>query len=427
MITTRWIDVNKGDAENPDYRSRLVGREIKKDQRPDLFAATPPLESLRMIMSICASHQDKQFPYRIMTSDIKRAYFFAKATKPIYIEIPVEDREEGDEGMVGKLNLSLYGTRDAAQNWQKEFTDYLVSHQFTKGQSSPCNFYHPHKQLHITVHGDDFTSTGPLKSLKWFELLLNQQYECKHKLLGLEGAKIVRVLNRVLTWEKEGIYYEADQRHAELLVEHLKLEEAKAVVTPGTREEQCKVYEQETDFMKPSNASSYRMLAARLNYLAMDRPDIQYATKEIAKQMAKPQEHHWQLMKRMARYLKKVPRLEQCFEWLSKPTDITGFSDSDWAGDLKTRKSTSGGVCMIATHAIKTWSSTQQVIALSSAEAELYALIKCACQCIGLISLANDFGISLGAQVMTDASAALGIVQRRGLGKLRHIDVQWLW
>ena len=82
---------------------------------------------------------------------------------------------------------------------------------------------------------------------------------------------------------------------------------------------------------------------------------------------------------------------------------------------------------MIASHTFKTCASTQQIIALSAAEAELYALIKCACQIIGLISLADDFGIPLKAQLVTDASAALGIIQRRGLGQLRHIDMQWVW
>ena len=59
--------------------------------------------------------------------DIKRAYFYAKARRPVFIEIPTEDREEGDEGMVGQLQLSLYGTRDAAQNWAAEYTSFLRS------------------------------------------------------------------------------------------------------------------------------------------------------------------------------------------------------------------------------------------------------------------------------------------------------------
>ena len=54
IITVRWIDINKGDDKTPNYRSRLVAREIKKDGRPDLLAATPPLEALKLILSILA-------------------------------------------------------------------------------------------------------------------------------------------------------------------------------------------------------------------------------------------------------------------------------------------------------------------------------------------------------------------------------------
>ena len=77
VITTKWLDINKGDGEKPDYRSRLVGREINVHKRLALFAATPPLESLRMIASICASHQEPPGPYRILSIDVKRAYFYA--------------------------------------------------------------------------------------------------------------------------------------------------------------------------------------------------------------------------------------------------------------------------------------------------------------------------------------------------------------
>ena len=66
-------------------------------------------------------------------------------------------------------------------------------------------------------------------------------------------------------------------------------------------------------------------------------------------------------------------------------------------------------------------------MALSSGEAELYSLVKGAAQTLGLISLARDFGIQLEGRVHTDASAALGIVSRQGLGKVRHLRVQYLW
>ena len=82
---------------------------------------------------------------------------------------------------------------------------------------------------------------------------------------------------------------------------------------------------------------------------------------------------------------------------------------------------------MIGNHLIKSWSSSQSVIALSSGEAELYAMTKAASQTIGLMSLAADFGEELAGEVRSDASAAIGIIHRKGLGKVRHIDVQDLW
>ena len=78
-------------------------------------------------------------------------------------------------------------------------------------------------------------------------------------------------------------------------------------------------------------------------------------------------------------------------------------------------------------HAIKSWSTNQTIIALSSAEAELYALLKGASQVLGLTSMGWDFGDELSAGLWSDASAAIAISQRSGLGKLRHIPTQYLW
>ena len=79
IISTKWIDTDKGDSEYPNYRSRLVGREMKADERPDLFAATPPLETFKFLLAKCAKNQQGPNPYRLATIDIKRAYFYAPA------------------------------------------------------------------------------------------------------------------------------------------------------------------------------------------------------------------------------------------------------------------------------------------------------------------------------------------------------------
>ena len=82
---------------------------------------------------------------------------------------------------------------------------------------------------------------------------------------------------------------------------------------------------------------------------------------------------------------------------------------------------------MYGRHCIKGYSTTQATVALSSGEAELYAMTKGASQALGVMAMAADFGMCLSAIVHCDASAALGIVNRQGLGKLRHINVRYLW
>jgi Reverse transcriptase (RNA-dependent DNA polymerase). len=69
--------------------------------------------------------------------------------------------------MIGELDLSLYGTRDAAQNWTIEHTSFLESLGFAAGTATPCQFRHKARKLSRTVHGDDCTVTGPTSELQW--------------------------------------------------------------------------------------------------------------------------------------------------------------------------------------------------------------------------------------------------------------------
>ena len=121
----------------------------------------------------------------------------------------------------------------------------------------------------------------------------------------------------------------------------------------------------------------YRALAAIANYLAQDRTDIQFSSKEICRDMAQPRASSWVKLRRLARYLLDFPRVLWSF-WAKE--DVSGVShtvhvldcycDSDWAGCLRTRKSTSGGVLTWGGSVLKSWSTTQSTIALSSGEAE---------------------------------------------------------
>lgn len=157
--------------------------------------------------------------------------------------------------------------------------------------------------------------------------------------------------------------------------------------------------------------------------------DLQYAAKEASRHMAKPRDEDASRVQRVAKYLYKEGqrRMEQAFCWQPECGTIDVFTVSDWGGCRTSLQSTSGGLVKAFGHVVKSWCTTQKHISLSSAEAELYAANKGAAEGLGVVAAARDFGDRVFLNLHTDASAAIGIASRRGLGRLRHIDVQDLW
>ena len=82
---------------------------------------------------------------------------------------------------------------------------------------------------------------------------------------------------------------------------------------------------------------------------------------------------------------------------------------------------------MIGGHFLKGWSRTQSNVTLSSAEAELYALIKCSAELLGIRNMMRYWGVDSSGVVYADSSAALAIANRKGAGKLRHINITASW
>ena len=433
--------MNKGDEQYPNYRSRLVARQLKATDHSGetYFAPAPPLEALRTVLSLAMTRignhvpdWDPASPTRTQLSfiDVRRAYFNAKidqTDEPVYVSLPEEDPDNVDK--CARLLRHMYGTRRAADGWQEEYSTLMIRIGFRQGESCPNVFYHSEKRIVCSVHGDDFTSSGPKPSLDWFETAVAEEYEISigpRLGPGPGDAKEGRALNRIIRWCDGRIEYEADPRQAERLIAECGLEgpEVKHVATPGVKPT---FTELEMDEALPSKLNTaFRGAAARGNYLAADRIDAQYACKEICRWMSKPTVQAWGALKRVCRYLCGVPRL--VYKYPQQTVEgVDVYTDTDWAGCPKTRNSTSGGCVMFGGHAIKHWSSTQASVALSSGEAEFAGVIRGAGQGLGYQALLKDLGVEALLRVWTDSSAAIGICSRQGLGKLRHLDTHTLW
>jgi hypothetical protein len=80
--------------------------------------------------------------------DVRRAFFHAPCRREVYVDLPAEDN---GPGMCGELVMAMYGTRDAPQNWEFEYSDFMKDSGFSQGKSTPCLFYHEPRNLRCVV------------------------------------------------------------------------------------------------------------------------------------------------------------------------------------------------------------------------------------------------------------------------------------
>jgi hypothetical protein len=202
------------------------------------------------------------------------------------------------------------------------------------------------------------------------------------------------------------------------------------LTTNGEKEEKDKETEEESPELCKEDAPIYSGLGARLNLLTQDCLDLQFCSKAVSREMSTPREKSWRPLKRVARYLSNRGSVVWEYRLQEGKKLAHTASDSDWGGNKKDRKSTSGGMWMVGDHCIKKWSASQGAIASSSAEAEFYATIEALTRAKGLIALARELGFEELSNVVhlgTDSSAAKSFVGRTGLGKMRHIEIRELW
>ena len=121
IVKSRWINIDKGDLENPLHRSRFVAKEFNDGVIDGLFASTHPLEASRDLISGAAAIRKgvKEKEKEIMLNDVSRAFFEAPAKRIICIEWPGEEWLQRQDDVV-ILDYSVYATRDASANFQAE-------------------------------------------------------------------------------------------------------------------------------------------------------------------------------------------------------------------------------------------------------------------------------------------------------------------
>ena len=133
-------------------------------------------------------------------------------------------------------------------------------------------------------------------------------------------------------------------------------------------------------------------------------------------------------LKHLGRYLLGRKRVETRFHRQRRSkSHLRTYTDSDWAGDVGNRKSTTGLIVLRGNHLLRHTSSLQATVALSSAEAEFYAMTQGAAYTLGTQSYFRDWQVELTIACYSDASSGLSFASRRGLGRMRHVETRFLW
>ena len=171
----------------------------------------------------------------------------------------------------------------------------------------------------------------------------------------------------------------------------------------------------------------YRSLVMKLAYVAQDRVDIAEAVKCLTRHMKEPRSGHMQELKRLGRFLVKNRRCVLTYARQTSDATLQMHVDSDWDGDLLGRKSTTDVIVRRGNHLLRHISCLQTLVALSSGEAEYYALIRGACTSLGNQSHYQDWMIDVPIQIYSDSSAARSVARRRGIGGRLHLQTHHLW
>jgi Reverse transcriptase (RNA-dependent DNA polymerase) len=175
----------------------------------------------------------------------------------------------------------------------------------------------------------------------------------------------------------------------------------------------------------PTDKERYQKLVGKLIYLSHTRPDIVYAVSMVSQFMHSPSEIHMEAVFRILRYLKGSPGRGIRFK-KNEHLKITGYTDADWAGNVTDRKSMAGYFTFVGGNPVTWRSKKQNVVALSSAEAEFRGMSKGLCELLWLRKLMTElgYGPQEEMELFCDNKAAIDIshnpVQH---DRTKHVEV----
>ena len=419
-IRCKWVYKIKQNSDGTiaKYKARLVAKGFTQKEGIDFNETYAPVTKMTTIKSLISIATIEEMNIKQM--DFSTAFLNSDLAEEIYMVQPAGFEFEGENGrtLVCKLKRALYGLKQAGRNWNKMLDKWLKEYGFIASQIDPCLYILRRNGsiLMLAVYVDDIISADNDPKLRQeFIKKIGQKF----KIVDLGDAKWV--LATKLERTKNGTHLH-QEKYLNDIFEKFGMEYCKEMSTPVVPRTDS---ENEAIFI---DKTLYMRLVGCLIYLSVvSRPDIAYAVGKLSQKMSNPTQADWIAAKRILRYLKKDKNTGPIYA-VNGSTQLVGYCDSDWGGDLETRRSTSGYVFLFGGAAISWCSKRQATVALSSAEAEYMAVCSAVQEAIYLRALLKDFGYEQNGPTTiyqdNQGSIAMSknaIVSRR----TKHIDIKY--
>jgi len=403
--------------------------EIAWDLREDTHAGTPPLAVVRYVISDAASGGRANHKRKLGIHDVTCAFMHAsmEGEKRIWVLLPPGLAPPGTKG---ELLMAINGTRRASFLWGEEVATKLSKGGFQRLKGCGQLYFHEgHGGILTTLHGDDFLTSAEDIGHDYFDKFLRESFKLKHGLrIGPGALQEGSFLNRRIAWVPEiGFRLFPNSRHVDEVLVELQLENAKPVAAPAVRHGGTAVLADSLDLLSKDQADMYARCTGKLIYYSADRLDVMFVVRELAQELAKPTKLSMLRLRHLAKYLLGTKDWCWLYAYQDPPRKWEGYGDSDWAANKETRKSVSCGITFHGSHFIEAWVSGQQVVALSSGEAEFYALGKLTAHLLFFIYLLKEMSREIKAVAHSDSSAARGMTGRTGPGRVKHLQTRFLW
>ncbi len=381
VIGLKWVYKTKfnEDGSIQKHKARLVAKGYSQQPGIDFnetYAPVVRMETIRLVLALAA-----QFKLTVYQLDVKSAFLNGELEEEVYVEQPQGYVIKGKEDKVYRLRKALYGLKQAPRAWNSKIDSYLLQNGFTKSPNEPS--------LYIKTQGSDFlilclyvddliyTGTKP-RMIEEFKKSMMSEYE-------MTDLGAMKYFLGMQVKQSPGKIFLSQEKYAEDMLKKFNMSDCKPMATPMATNEKLS----KNEGIEKVDASFYRSLVGSLIYLTNTRPDIVHAVSIISMFMSEPSKAHLAAAKRILRYIKGTKSHGIMYE-SEIDYKLTGYTDSDWAGSIDDRRSTSGYVFQLGSKSISWSSKKQATVALSSSEAEYISATSSACEAVWLRRILKD-------------------------------------